>query len=319
MEAKGNRMEFKDYYKILGVSKTSSQEEIQKKYRKLAGSLHPDNQETGDEKRFKEVGEAYEVLKEPGKRAKYDRYGAAWKAVDEGHAPPPEGFNGVQFEWDGRGPSGFASHGKGAHHSFYDVLEQMFGQGERRWDAGGFSRQSEKLDQEATLSITLEEAYRGGKRELTLTDADTGTSRTLRVNIPAGSKNGQRIRLAGQGRARGVGTPGDLYLVISIQAHRDFRLKDTHLHTTIRLSPWEAALGGVVEMKTPGEKMRITIPPGTSSGEKIRLKGKGLLGPEGRGDIYVETKVVVPASLNNEEKEAFENLRDVSDFEPRKG
>ena len=311
-------MEFRDYYKILGVSRTATQKDIQKAYRKLAGSLHPDNQDSGDEQRFKEVGEAYEVLEDADKRAKYDKYGAAWKAVDEGYAPRPEGFDGVRFEWGGRGPAGSHTNANGTQHSFFDVLEQMFGGGDGRWDAGGFGSRPEVLDQEATLSITLEEACRGGKRELTLTDSVTGKNWSLRVNIPNGSRNGQRIRLAGQGRAGGTGARGDLYLVVQIQRHRDFRIDGADLYTSLDLTPWEAALGGAVELQTPAEKMRITVPPGTSSGERIRLKGKGLMGPSGQGDMYVETRIVVPATLGKKEKEAFEKLRDVSRFEPRK-
>jgi curved DNA-binding protein len=311
-------MEFKDYYKILGVGRSATQQEIQKAYRKLAGTLHPDNQDSGDEKRFKEVGEAYEVLKDSGKRDKYDKYGAAWKAVDEGYAPPPEGFDGVRFQRGRRNARGFHSTGSGTQHSFFDVLEQMFGGRDADWEAGGFGMRSENLDHEATLYITLEEAYQGGKRELTLTDVDSGKARSLRVNIPADSRNGQRIRLAGQGRVGRTGTRGDTYLVIQIQPHGDFRLDGEDLHAILQLSPWEAALGAAVELQTPGEKMRITIPAGTSSGKKIRLKGKGLMGPDEKGDIYVETKVVVPAKLSRQEKEAFEKLRDVSDFDPRK-
>ena len=322
-------MEFKDYYENLGVSRSASQEEIQKAYRKLARQYHPDlNTDPGAEERFKEAGEAYEVLKDPEKRGKYDRYGAAWKAVEEGRAPPP-GFGGVRFDF---GPSGFheSLFGEaGQSDSFYDILEQIFGGAGRRVRAGGgptgglggmggYGWSAKGVDHETRLRLTLEEAAQGGSHRVALTDPGTGKARTYSVSIPPGIRSGQRIRLVGQGgEGIGGGPPGDLFLEVDLAPHSNFRLEGKDLHTTLRVSPWEAALGATVQMETLEETVRVKIPPGYSSGRRIRLGGKGFPGPEGTGDLYVEIQVAVPKKLSAEERRLFERLDRVSDFSPR--
>ena len=324
-------MDFKDYYEILGVSRTASQKDIKKAYRKLARTYHPDvNKESGAEEKFKEVGEAHDVLKDPEKRAKYDQYGAAWKAVQEGRTPP--GFEGARFDF---GPGGFGGASFGeveGFGSFYDVLEHLFGAAGRQAHAGGrrsaggmhfggmggHGWSAQGADQEARLRLTLEEAAQGGKRRITLADPETGKGRTYAVTIPAGIRPRQRIRLARQGgKGVGGGQAGDLYLEVEIAPHSDFRLEGKDLHTALPVAPWEAALGRRVTMKTLDGTVRVKVPAGSSSGRKIRLRGKGFPASDGAGDLYAEIRVVVPEKLSSEERELFEKLAEVSDFLPR--
>ena len=325
-------MEFKDYYQILGVSRDASQEDIRKAYRKLARKYHPDrSKEAGAEDKFKEVGEAHDVLKDPEKRAKYDRYGAAWKAAAQGQTSP--GFEGVHFDFGSGGFGGF-SPGEGEQFgSFFDILEHMFGGGRaqpggrRSGGMGGFGRSggmggrewsAAGSDHEARLRLRLEEAAEGGKRRLTLADPDTGSARTFMVNIPKGILSGQRIRLSGQGgKGMGGGQAGDLYLSVEIEPHPYFRLEGRDLYTTLQVAPWEAALGARVTMRTLDGSVRVKVPEGSSSGRKIRLRGKGYLGPDGPGDLYAEIQVVVPEKLSSEERRLFEELAEASHFKPR--
>jgi len=294
-------MEFKDYYTILGVSKTATQDDIQKAYRKLAKKYHPDkNKDDGSETKFKEIGEAYDVLKDPEKRAKYDQYGSAWKAAANGHQAPP-GFDGVRFEFGG---SGF-----GKNESFFDILEHMFGQGAGGQGFGGFGqrgRHANGEDVEARLPLTLEDAMRGGKQTVSLRDPRTGSQKSYTVNIPSGVTSGKRIRLAGQGREGiGQGKAGDLYLVVDLVGHSKYEVKGNHVYTTLDVLPHQAALGDKVVVDTPEGQVRISIPPKSSSGQKIRLKGRGL--GDG-GDLYVEIRIIIPESLTAREKELYELL-----------
>ena len=308
-------MDYIDYYAILGVPKNASKEEIAKAYRKLARKYHPDvNKDKGAEEKFKQINEAYEVLKDDEKRAKYDQYGAAWQAAQRGEAP--SGFD-FHFEFGGDRADDFGTFfGRSGFSSFF---EHLFGSGGGRrgeWDffEMGGSRGG-GLDHEATLSLSLEEAFRGGRREIRLQDPSTGQSRTYVVNIPAGVRQGQRIRLAGQG-ARSVsgGPAGDLYLRVQIQPHSDFRLEGLDLYTTLEIMPWVAALGGKARLKTLDGPVNVKVPPGSSSGRKIRLRGKGYPGPGGRrGDLYAEIRVVVPRQLSPEQKKLFEKLAEVSE------
>jgi curved DNA-binding protein len=318
-------MEFKDYYAVLGVAKNASQEEIQRAYRKLARKYHPDiNQTTGAEDKFKDLGESYEVLKDPDKRAKYDRYGAAWKAAEQGGGTPPPGYEDVWFDLGGAEDFGFSG-GSG----FSSFFEQLFGAAagrstaKGRRGARGFAPGAQwtmpGADQEARLALTLEEASHGDEREISLSSPTTGQSKTYVVHIPKGIRPGQRIRLAGQGE-KGVGgaPPGDLYLLVEILPHPMFRLEGRDLYTTVPVTPWEAALGAEVTLATLEGAVHVKIPSGSSSGRKIRLRGKGFPDPKSSpGDLYAEINIRVPETLSAEEKELFEQLAKVSRFAPR--
>jgi len=316
-------MEFKDYYATLGVAKSASQEEIQRAYRKLARKYHPDiNKASGAEEKFKDIGEAYEVLKDPDKRAKYDRYGAAWKAAEQGGGTPPPGYEDIWF--DRGGAEDFMFSGTSGFSSFF---EQLFGNATRRGtaqrqrDARGYAAgwSMPGADQEARLALTLEEAAHGGERELSLSSPTTNQTKTYVVHIPKGIRPGQRIRLAGQGDKGMGGAPaGDLYLMVDLSPHPTFRLEGHDLYTTVPVTPWEAALGAKVTVPTLDGAVNFHIPPGSSSGRKIRLKGKGFPNAKsGAGNLYAEINIRVPETLSTEERELFEQLAKVSHFTPR--
>ena len=318
-------MQYKDYYATLGVSRDASQDEIQKAYRKLARKFHPDvNRDSGAEERFKEITESYEVLKDPEKRKVYDRFGADWKHYAQGGAPPPGyGAEGFNFDFGGGGASGFSS--------FFDMLFNQgraggggaggpfggFGFDTSGGGMGGGGWASRGHDQEARIVLSLEEAARGGHRELTVSDPTTGQNRTLSVNLPPGVREGQRIRLAGQG-GPGAAGPGDLYLKVELRPHERFRLEERDLFTDLPVAAWEAALGSEASVRTLNGPVTVRIPAGTSSGRKIRLRGRGFPNPKGEaGDLYAEIKVVVPDKLSSREKELFEELAKVSKFRAR--
>ncbi len=318
-------MEYKDYYAILGVSKSASQDEIQRAYRKLARQYHPDiNQEPGAENRFKEIGEAYEVLKDSEKREKYDRYGSAWKAAEQSGDTPPPGYEDVWFDISGSPEGAFS--GFSGFSSFFEQLFGRGGQRDRTWSTAGASGHEGAwnwsmpgVDQEAVLSLTLEEAAHGGQREISLTDPESGQSKTYSVKIPQGIRPGQRIRLAKLGgQGMGSGPAGDLYLRVELQTHQAFRLEGRDLYTTLAVAPWEAALGAEATLKTLDGTVRVKIPAGSSSGRRIRLKGRGFPDAKGgAGDLYAEIEVVIPKSLSDDERRLFEELAKCSTFQPR--
>jgi curved DNA-binding protein len=318
-------MDFKDYYAILGVSKTASQDEIQRAYRKLARQYHPDiNKESEAENRFKEIGEAYEVLKDPEKREKYDRYGSAWKAAQQSGGTPPPGYEDVWFDISGSPEDAFSGFS-----GFSSFFEQLFGRGGQRggtWNNPGAGRRDSSwswtmpgADQEAILSLTLEEAARGGQREISLTDPETGQTKTYAVKIPKGIRPGQRIRLAKLGgQGTGQGPAGDLYLNVELLPNTAFRLEGRDLYTTLAVAPWEAALGAEATLSTLDGNVRVKIPAGSSSGRRIRLKGRGFPDPKGSaGDLYAEIEIVVPKSLSDDERRLVEELAQRSTFQPR--
>jgi curved DNA-binding protein len=313
---------FRDYYEVLGVPRDASSEDIRRAYRKLAREYHPDvNKDPGAEDRFKEVSEAYEVLRDAEKREQYDRLGANWRAgQDVSDSPGFESFR--------TGPGGFGSGGAGGFGDsrvefgdagFSDFFEGLFGNRTRTRTGGGggfdgFSTRG--ADQEATLELSLEEAAHGGRRRISL-----GAGRDYEVNIPAGVVDGQRIRLAGEGgRGAGGGQSGDLFLRVRLKPHPRFRVEGRDLYVDVRVAPWEAALGASVEVPTLTGSTQVKIPAGSSSGRKLRLKGKGLPSPRGKpGDLYAIVKIVVPKKLAQPERELFEQLAEVSSFDPRAG
>lgn len=321
-------MQFKDYYATLGVQKTASQDEIRKAFRKLARQHHPDvNKDPTAETRFKEISEAYDVLSDPELRKRYDAFGEDFRRV-----PPdvsPEEWRRAQAyagagaggpggprpggPWPGGGGVRFTDVGEDV--DLDDLLGSIFGGrrgGRTTWGPIPGS------DQEFEAEISVEEAYHGAQRSLTITGPDG--QRTLDVNIPAGVIDGQRIRLRGQGgRGSDGGQPGDLYLIIRIAPHPRYRVSGRDLYATLPLSPWEAALGAAVRVDTPGDAATVNVPAGTSSGRRLRLKGRGLPNRRGEpGDFYAEAQIRVPSSLTPEERRLFEELRDRSTFDPRR-
>jgi curved DNA-binding protein len=314
----------RDFYEVLGVGRNADQSEIQRAYRKLARTHHPDvNKDPSAEARFKEISEAYDVLSDPDLRKRYDAFGEDFRRV-----PPdvsPEEWRRAQAYANagaGGGPGAggpFRSGGVrytdvGEDIDLEDLLGGIFGGRGRRADWGPMPGS----DQEFEAEISVEEAYHGTQRSLTITGPEG--QRTLDVNIPAGVINGQRIRLRGQGgRGTGGGEPGDLYLIIRLAPHPRYRVSGRDLSATLPLSPWEAALGAAVRVDTPGGSATVNVPAGTSSGRRLRLKGHGMRNRRGEpGDFYAEAQIRVPSSLTPEERRLFEELREHSTFDPRR-
>jgi curved DNA-binding protein len=309
----------RDFYQVLGVPRTASQEEIQRAYRRLARTYHPDvNHDPAAEDRFKDVSEAYDVLSDPQARRRYDAFGPDFRQVPED--ADPADWARARAGAAGRGGARRTEAGFGADVDLDDLLGGLFGG--RAGRAGGPGRGWGPIpgaDQEAELEVSIEEAYRGGRRTITL--QGPGGTRTLDVTIPAGVTDGQRIRLAGQGGQGSDGArPGDLYLVVSIARHPRYRLQGRDLYVELPLAPWEAALGTSVAVDTPGGEAKVKVPAGTSSGRRLRLRGRGLPHPRGQpGDLYAEARIMVPEHPSRAERQAFEELAKVSDFDPRSG
>ncbi len=310
-------MDFKDYYQILGVSKTASQDEIKRAYRKLARKYHPDvSKEPDAEAKFKEVAEAYEVLKDPEKRKAYDQFGSQWQQ-GQGYQPPP----GWEQEF-GFGGGGYTETGTGGFSEFFEAL---FGQGRFRTAGGrgGFRMRGEDLH--AKVYIDLEDAFRGTTQTISLSipevDPATGRlvekSKRLQVKIPQGIQEGQKIRLAGQGApGMGGGPNGDLYLEVHFKPHRWFKVESKDLIVELPVTPWEAALGAKVAVPTLAGKVELKIPPGSQTGKKLRLKGKGLPGKP-PGDQYVVLKIVTPPADTPAAKKLYEEMAKVMPMNPR--
>lgn len=315
-------MEYKDYYKILGVSRDASQDDIKRAYRKLARKYHPDvNREADSEERFKEVNEANEVLSDPEKRRAYDQLGANWKQGQ--NFEPPPGWE-AHFGAGGgrRGAGGF-----GGAEDFSDFFSTLFGgglggMGGARRGARGFRARGQ--DQRARLRISLEDAYRGATRTLQLQvpeyDAQGNAitrTRTINVKVPAGVTEGQQIRLSGQGApGLGGGTSGDLFLEIEFEPHRHFTAQGRDIYLNLPLAPWEAALGARVKVPTLGGTVDLTIPSGARSGQKLRLKGRGLPG-KSPGDQYVVLQIAAPKPENDSQRQLYERMAREMPFNPR--
>jgi curved DNA-binding protein len=311
-------VEFKDYYSIMGVARDATEDEIKRAYRKLARKYHPDvSKEPQAEERFKELGEAYEVLKDPEKRAAYDKLGANWKSGQE-FRPPPDWDSGFEFRGGEFRPGDSAA--------FSDFFESLFGRGAgpgARPGAGPFSARGE--DHHAKILIDLEDAFAGATRAITLQAPEVDAQgrvhtreRTLNVRIPKGIKPGQRIRLAGQGAPSGRGASGDLYLEVAMRPHRLYRIEGQDLYLELPVAPWEAALGATVNVPTPGGTVDLTIPPSSSSGRKLRLKGRGLPG-DPPGDLYAVLKVVLPPATTETAKAFYKEMEQRLGFNPRAG
>ncbi|GII93968.1 DnaJ C-terminal domain-containing protein [Sinosporangium siamense] len=301
----------RDFYEALGVSRTASEEEIQRAYRKLARTYHPDvNKDPGAEERFKEASEAYQVLSDPETRRRYDAFGPDFRRVPEGVDPQAWARAGAAAGAGQGGRGGGGRRRVDVNIDLEDLLGEMFGGvGGRSWGP------APGADQEAELVLTVEDAYRGGRRTLTL-----GEGRRLDVSIPAGVTDGQRIRLAGQGGHGGRGaTRGDLYLLVRIADHPRYRVEGRDVHVALPLTPWEAALGATVPLDTPGGETKVKVPPGTSTGRRLRLRRQGLPNPHGDpGDLYAEARVMVPGHPTDTERHLFEQLATASAFDPRR-
>lgn len=291
-------MEYKDYYQILGVSRDVSKDELKKAYRKLARKYHPDvSKEANAEAKFKEVGEAYEVLKDAEKRAQYDRFGSNYQN-GQSFTPPPG--------WGQQGAS--SSHG-----NFSSFFESMFGGGAGMGGDDGFFAQGEDVN--AKITISLEEAFNGSKKTLRRPNGSTQTG-TLNVKIPSGITSGKKIRLSGQGKSGMGGKAGDLYLAVQIAAHLHYRLDNKDVILDLPIAPWEAALGAKVTVPTLAGKINLTIPAGAKSGQKMRLKGRGLPGKE-PGDQFVVIQIMTPPADTDEAKEFYQQMSEELSFNPR--
>ncbi|MFC8076696.1 DnaJ C-terminal domain-containing protein [Streptomyces sp. NPDC057307] len=320
----------RDYYDVLGVKRDAGPEEIQQAFRNLARKFHPDtNKDPEAEERFKEINEAYGTLSDPDTRRRYDRFGEDFRRVpedyDERVAAGAGTRRGGSSGWstgDGGGRVRFRrGDGEGfgdAGVDFEDLFGGMFGRGGRGGGAGADWGRIPGADQEAEVELTVEEAYHGARRSLTLA-GPTG-QRTYDVNVPRGVTDGQRVRLAGEGaRGSGGAPPGDLYLRVRIKPDARFRLEGRDIHVSLPVTPWEAALGASVLVPTPGGGAKVTVPGGSSSGRRLRLRGEGMPNPRGAdGDLYAEIRVMVPPDPGDRERELFEELAAVSTFDPRR-
>jgi curved DNA-binding protein len=350
-------VQYKDYYKILGVERNASESDIKKSFRKLAREFHPDvakNKKQAEEK-FKEINEAYEVLGDAAKRKKYDELGANWRSGAEFRAPPGWETRGRRGGFPGGGTGGgseeFEFHFGGT--GFSDFFEQLFGSrggsaaGFGRTGGGGLSAEDSGAERgrdiEGDIMVTLEEAMHGSVRSVSVRHAAvcencggagqrakrvcsvcSGSGQTVKadnyqVKIPAGVTEGQRLRIAGRGEiGAGGGAAGDLFLRVRFARHPDFEVQDHNLIHEIELAPWEAVLGANISVPTLDGRLNIKIPPGTQSGQKLRVRGRGL--PErggGSGDLIVETRIEVPGSVTESERKLWDQLAHESRFNPR--
>jgi len=349
-------MEYIDYYKVLGIDRSASPEEISKAYRRLARKCHPDvNKDPGAEEQFKRINEAHQVLSDAGKRRRYDTLGNGWR--DGQPFQPPAGWgDGTRVEfrtypdgdigggrdwsdffasifgdmggggrsgrtaerWSGRGRKGRQAGGADGYPAepLDPGLEDLFGGSFGA--ARGRARQRRGGDIEGELQVELEDAIHGSTRTVQLQSSE-GTVKTYEIKIPPGMHDGARIRLGGRGgQGRAGGPDGDLLLTVRLAPHPDFRVDGEDLVVTVPVAPWEAALGGSVRVTTPDGPVEMKLPPGRSSGDRLRLRGKGMPRGEGpRGDLFAEIRIVIPERLTDGERRLFEELRDGSKFKPR--
>jgi curved DNA-binding protein len=311
-------MEYKDYYKIMDLPRTASPEEIKRAYRRLARKYHPDvSKESGTEERFKDINEAYAVLKDPKKRAAYDQLGSGWRAGEEFRPPP---------EWEKRyrssAPGGFST---AEFSDLGEFFESLFGGNPfRRATRTTAGVRATGESQYVKLETSLEDSYQGATRTISLQVPEMdhqghmiNRTRNLRVKIPQGVIQGQRIRLPGQG-SPGVagGRPGDLFLEVVFQSHPIYRPEGKNIYLDLPVAPWEAALGEELYVPTLGGEVRVKIPPGSQSGHRLRLKERGLPGNP-PGDQYVVLQVILPSPKTEAAREAYRRLAETMPFNPR--
>ncbi len=323
-----NLQNFRDYYEILGISKDATNEEIKKNYRRLARQYHPDLN-PGDkvaEEKFKDINEAYEVLSDPGKRAQYDQFSVFWKQNGFGGSKQSSSRKGWNSQGNGRNSQDV---NPAKYDNFDTFIDQVFRVKSKKnntsnsdtstTDTDPFRTQRTKVsytpnsrlprrDIEARLTLPLEKAYQGGLERIRLEDG-----RSLEVNMPPGMVTGQTIRLRNQGISG-----GDLYLKITVQTHNVFKIEGTDIYCQIPITPCEAVLGGQVEAPTLDGLVKMTIPPGVRSGQRLRLEGKGYPNEKGkRGNQLVEIQIITPKNISPEERELYEKLRQIETFKPR--
>lgn len=315
-------MDFKDYYKVLGVERTASDDEVRKAYRKLARKYHPDvSKEPDAELKMRDLNEANDVLRDKEKRAAYDALAdrvARGGSPDGDFRPPPGWDEGFEFH---RGPG----QGPADHADFSEFFSSMFGASERR-SATRQNYRARGEDHHAAIEITLEDALLGSEREISLRAVETGAdgqpeikTRTLSVKIPAGVHPGQFIRLAGRGMpGHGGEAAGDLYLEVRIAPHKLYRVEGRDLYMTLPVTPTEAALGAQVEVPTPGGgAVEVTIPANARSGLKLRLKGRGFAGNP-PGNLYLLLEIALPPADSDAVRQAYEQLAKATPFNPRR-
>jgi curved DNA-binding protein len=304
-------MQFKDYYKTLGVDKEATQDQIKQAYRRLARKYHPDvSQEVDAEERFKAVGEANEVLKDPEKRAAYDQLGSQWQAGQE-FKPPPDWDAG--FEYSGGDASAFS-----------DFFESLFGRAQSGGRGAPYGFDGRGRDHHAKVMIDLEDAYTGAPRQITLqapyvdgTGHIRTRERTLNVRIPKGVVQGQHIRLAGQGDPGGDSAEaGDLFLEVQFRPHGLYRVQGRDVHIDVPVAPWELALGAQVRVPTPAGKVEVTVPASSQSGDKLRLAGRGIPGKKS-GDLYVVLRVIFPQADSEKGRQIYQDMKKEMYFNPR--
>ena len=314
-------MEYKDYYQVMGLARSATQDEIKRAYRQLARKHHPDVNKASDaEARFKELGEAYEVLKDPEKRAAYDRLGSQWRQGQD-FQPPPDWNSGFET-----GSRDFNGQDMGEQSDFFESLFRR-GFARRQGEAtGGPGFHAHGQDSHANIQISLEEAYHGGSRRVSLqipqVDADGRVvlrEHPIEFNIPRGVRAGQRIRLAGQGgTGLGEGQRGDLYLEVSFLPHPHYRVDKHDVYLNLPVTPWEAVLGAVIEVPTPSGAVELTVPAGSAEGRKLRLKGRGIPSKT-PGDFYFVLKIAVPPADSEAEKTAYRDMaKTFASFNPRR-
>lgn len=303
-------MKYKDYYKILGVARDAKAEEIKKAYRRLARKYHPDvSKEAGAEEKFKDVNEANDVLGDPEKRSAYDQLGYYQPGQD--FRPPPN--------WGGRG-GGSAGTGDFSGMDFSDFFSQMFGGG-MGGSPGGAHRRPRAAprgqDVEATLTLTLEEAFLGCEKQISV---QGGAQNSVKMRVPAGSLTGQRLRLSGKGQPSQMGgSPGNLLLTLQIAPHAMYRLEGKDIYLDTPIAVWEAALGATLTVPTLTGNLRLKVPAGARSGQKLRLGGRGMPSSDGNGDFFVQLQIVLPPTLSDEERDLYARLQNLSQFNPRPG
>lgn len=307
-------MEYKDYYKTMGVNRKATQDDIKRAYRKLARKYHPDvSKEKDAELKFQELGEAYEVLKDPEKRAAYDQLGSNWKAQQD-FRPPPDWDAG--FEFHGRPQGSFEQE------EFSDFFESLFGRARGSQRHRGFDLHGE--DHHAKIMIELEDSYKGATRSISLKMPELTSeghvvtrTRTLNVSIPKGIRQGQQIRLNGQGaKGKGGGKAGDLYLEVEFKPHLFYKVEGSDVYMDVPLAPWEAALGANIKVPTPSGTIDLKVPENSQTGKKLRLKGRGLPA-KSPGDLYVVLQVALPPANSVKARELYQRMKDEIDFNPR--